>query len=172
MACSGSNAKVGISACLLGRKVRYDGGHKRQAWLAATLGKVVTWVPICPEKECGLGVPRDPMRLTGNPACPRLVVIRTGRDVTPRMRRWVLRRLKKLANQKLCGFVFKCKSPSCGVGNVRIFDKTGNPVARGVGLFACAFQRRFPDVPVTDEQCLRDPKWRRAFLARIGVGDE
>jgi len=159
--------KVGISACLLGCGVRYDGGNKRQAWLVRALGKAVTFIPVCPELECGLGVPREPMRLTGNPASPRLVVIRTGKDVTAQMRRWMRRRLDELEGQNPCGFVFKSKSPSCGVRDVGIFDKRGKPLAKGAGLFARAFRCRFAGAPVADEQRLQDAKKRRAFINRV-----
>lgn len=158
---------IGISACLLGRKVRYDGGTKRQVHLVNTLGKAVIWVPICPETECGLGMPREPMRLTGSPASPRLRVIGSGRDVTARMRRWIWRRLNALEAESLCGFVFKSKSPSCGIRNVWVFNNTGKSIASGAGVFARAFRRRFPNVPVTDEQKLLDAKMRRLFLTRV-----
>ena len=158
---------IGISACLLGRCVRYDGGHKRQAWLVKTLEQHADLLSVCPEMECGLGVPREPMGLTGGSVDPRLVVIRTGKDVTAQMRRWMLRRLKELEHDKICGFVFKSKSPSCGLARVRVFSWTCKPVRRGAGLFARAFRSRFPGTPVADEQALRDPKRWRAFIRRI-----
>ena len=99
--------RLGISSCLLGERVRYDGGHKHDAYLTDTLGPCVEWVPVCPEVECGLPVPREAMRLEGDPASPRLVVIRTRVDHTERMRAWAQRRVEELAAEGLSGFVFK-----------------------------------------------------------------
>jgi uncharacterized protein YbbK (DUF523 family) len=158
---------IGISACLLGRKVRYDGGHKRQARLVQTLARQANLLPVCPETECGLGVPRAPMRLAGPSAAPRLVIIRTGQDVTSRMRRWLRRELAALCTAHLAGFVFKSKSPSCGLARVKIFDRNGKPMHRGAGLFARAVRARFPGLPVSDERKLADPRRRRAFLRRV-----
>ncbi len=159
--------RIGISACLLGQCVRYDGGHKRQTQLVKTLKKHVDLLSVCPEMECGLGVPREPMRLTGASAAPRLVTVCTAKDVTAQMRRWMVRRLKELKNKRLGGFVFKSKSPSCGVARVGIFSRTGKPGRRGAGLFVRAVRRRFPGMPVVDEQSLRDPKRCRVFINRV-----
>ena len=99
--------RVGISSCLLGQKVRYDGGHKRDRFLTDTLGRFVEWVPVCPEVECGLPTPRESMHLEGDPSSPRLITTRTRVDHTDRMRRWVGKRLKELEKEGLCGFIFK-----------------------------------------------------------------
>jgi len=104
--------RIGISACLLGEKVRYDGGHKWDRFITGTLGKYVDLVPVCPEVECGLGIPREAMRLAGDPHSPRLVTVRSGIDHTERMLTWARKRVAKLAKEELCGFIFKSDSPS------------------------------------------------------------
>ncbi|HLB25214.1 MAG TPA: DUF523 and DUF1722 domain-containing protein, partial [Nitrospirota bacterium] len=159
--------RLGISACLLGEKVRYDGSHKLDPFLAGTLGKYVEFVPVCPEAEAGLGVPRDPMRLEGDPADPRLVVTKTGQDMTARLRRWARGRVGGLEGEGLCGFIFKARSPSSGMGRVEVYPLTGAPVKAGAGIFARAFMERFPLLPVEDEGRLQDPKFRENFIERI-----
>lgn len=159
--------KLGISACLLGERVRYDGQHKLDPFLRDTLGRNVDYVPVCPEVECGLPVPRESMRLVGDPAAPRLVTVRTGQDLTARMLEWVGRRLDELAKEDLCGFIFKAKSPSSGMERVKIYTPEGNVAAYGSGLFAREFMRRFPLLPVEDEGRLHDPDLRENFIERI-----
>ncbi|MBF0496332.1 MAG: DUF523 domain-containing protein, partial [Deltaproteobacteria bacterium] len=106
--------KIGVSACLLGEQVRYDGGHRRNPFIADTLGQFVQFVPVCPEAECGFGVPRETMRLVGDPEAPRLVTTQTGQDHTNRMRAWTEHRVAELGGDDLSGFIFKSGSPSCG----------------------------------------------------------
>ncbi len=163
----GETIRVGVSACLLGEPVRYDGGHKRDAYVVETLGKFFEFVPVCPEVECGLGVPREPMRLVGDPAAPRLVTVKTGQDLTDRMRAWAARRVRELAAEDLRGFIFKAKSPSSGMARVKVYDAKGSPVPRGVGLFARAFMDAFPLLPVEDEGRLHDDRLRENFIERI-----
>ncbi len=148
----GGTPRVLVSACLLGENVRYDGGHKRDRFLAAALGRFVEYVPVCPEVECGLPVPREPMRLAGDRSSPRLVTIATGADHTARMARFTAARLRALARPGLCGYVCKSGSPSCGIR---------------AGLFTTAFAKRFPFVPAVEERDLRDPAAREAFVERI-----
>ena len=105
---------LGISTCLLGEKVRYDGGHALDGFLRDTLGAYVRYVPVCPEAECGFGIPREAMRLTGDPEHPRLITNRTGIDHTDRMAAWAEARVAKLENDDLCGFIFKSNSPRAG----------------------------------------------------------
>lgn len=163
-----SELRLGISACLLGEEVRYDGGHRLDPYLRDDLGRHVTYVPVCPELECGLGVPRESMRLVGDPARPRLIAIRTGRDLTDRMGAWAEARIAGLAAEDLCGFIFKSRSPSCGWRRVEVRGKGGGrPVKRGIGLFARAFLERFPTRPVEDEERLRDPRVREGFIERV-----
>jgi uncharacterized protein YbgA (DUF1722 family)/uncharacterized protein YbbK (DUF523 family) len=159
--------KLGISSCLLGEKVRYDGGHKLDHFLTDTLGVYVDWVPVCPEVESGLPVPREAMHLIGDPVAPRLVTIRSGVDHTNRMRQWANKKVKLLAAEDLCGFVFKSRSPSSGMRGVKIYSPEGMPVNTGSGIFAKAFQDRFPLLPVEDEGRLHDPALRENFIERI-----
>jgi len=164
-----SRPLVGISSCLLGNAVRYDGGHKLDRYLLGTMGACVRWVPVCPEVECGLSVPRESMRLVGAPASPRLVGTRSGVDHTERMLRWARRRCDELAQQRLCGFVFKSRSPSSGLRGIKVYDEKGNPSRRGEGMFAREFRRRFPGLPVEDEGRLNDPGLRENFIERVFV---
>jgi uncharacterized protein YbgA (DUF1722 family)/uncharacterized protein YbbK (DUF523 family) len=159
--------KIGISSCLLGEKVRYDGGHKLDHFLTNTLGAYIDWVPVCPEVESGMPVPREAMHLVGDPESPRLVTIRGGVDHTSRMRRWANKKIKVLASDNLCGFVFKSRSPSSGMRGVKIYSPEGKPVGTGSGIFAKAFQDRFPLLPVADEGRLHDPALRENFIERI-----
>lgn len=161
--------RLGISSCLLGENVRYNGGHKLDRYLHDTLGRFVEWVPVCPEVECGLGIPRESMRLVGDPANPRLITTKSGVDHTERMERWSTRRLEELAGQDLCGFVFKSASPSSGLKGVKVYDKKGSPSRRGVGLFARAFTERFALLPVEDDGRLNDPGIRENFIERVFV---
>ena len=159
--------RIGASACLLGERVRYDGGHTHDAYLTDTLGQCVQWVPVCPEVECGLPVPREAMRLEGDPASPRLVTIRTHVDQTERMLSWARRRVEEIAREDLCGFVFKANSPSCGRECIPVYDARGMVQESGVGLFARALVDRFPLLPVEDGLRLHDPALRENFIERI-----
>ena len=159
--------KLGISACLLGENVRYDGGHKLDLFLTETLGQYVEYVPVCPEVESGLPVPRESMRLEGDPDSSRLVTIRTKQDLTERMIQWARKRVAGLEKEGLCGFIFKCDSPSSGMERVRVYNEKGMPVKKGVGMFARIFIEHFPLLPVEDEGRLHDPKLRDNFIERI-----
>jgi len=159
--------RVGISTCLLGFKVRYDGGHKLDRFLKHTLGQFVDWVPVCPEQEAGFGVPREAFRLVGEVESPRLVTNRTGKDVTDRMLEWANKRLDELADESLCGYVFKSKSPSSGMERVKVYNDKGIPVKRGVGIFARAFKERFPNLPTEEEGRLHDMGLRENFIVRV-----
>ncbi len=163
--------RVGISSCLLGEKVRYDGGHKLDHFLADTLGRFVEYVPVCPEFEAGFGVPREALRLTGDPAEPRLVTQKTGKDLTDRMNRWVAGKLRELEAADLRGFIFKSGSPSSGMERVKVYDAKGNSRKSGAGLFAMAFMERFPLVPVEDEGRLHDIGLRENFIVRLFAFD-
>ncbi len=159
--------RLGVSACLLGQKVRYDGGHKLDRYLTETLGACVEWVPVCPEVECGLPVPRESLRLVGDPASPRLVTTRTREDMTERMLQWARKRVRELERERLCGFVFKAGSPSSGMERVRVYDSHGVPRKVGTGVFARAFMEHFPTLPVEEEGRLHDPALRENFIERI-----
>ncbi len=164
---SPTKIRLGVSACLLGQQVRYDGGHKWDRFLTDTLGKFVEFVPVCPEVECGLPVPREAMRLVGDPEAPRLVTTHTGRDLTDQMLTWARRRVQELAAADLQGFIFKSGSPSSGMERVRVYTDQGMPGKTGVGLFARAFRERFPLLPVEDEGRLHDPLLRENFIEAI-----
>ncbi|PKN75497.1 MAG: DUF1722 domain-containing protein [Candidatus Cloacimonetes bacterium HGW-Cloacimonetes-2] len=161
---------LGISTCLLGHKVRYDGGHKYDNWLVETLGKYVDYYPVCPEVECGLSVPREAMRLVGDAADPLLLTIKTGIDHTARMKDWASNKLEDLAKQDLCAFVFKSKSPSSGMERVKVYPAKGGAASKtGIGIFARAFMSAFPLLPVEEEGRLHDPILRENFIERIFV---
>jgi uncharacterized protein YbbK (DUF523 family) len=164
--------KIGISACLLGEFVRYDGGHKRDPVIIDALAPYVDWVSVCPEVEAGWPVPRDPFRLEGDPEAPRLVIIESGEDASARLRRWVEKRLRELEDEDLGGFVFKKGSPSCGIEGVEVFAGKGALPKTGRGIFAAAFMEHFPLRPVEEEGRLHDPVLRENFLERILAGKQ
>jgi uncharacterized protein YbgA (DUF1722 family)/uncharacterized protein YbbK (DUF523 family) len=159
--------KIGISACLLGEKVRWNGVGARDPFITDTLGKFVQWVPVCPEVECGLPIPREPLRLVGPVENPRLVTSRTGVDHTDRMQGWIRRRLPELEEADLGGFIFKKDSPSSGLMRVKVYNDSGMPEKKGAGMFARAFVQHFPRVPVEEEGRLNDPKLRETFIEQI-----
>lgn len=161
--------RLGISSCLLGNSVRYDGGHKLDRFLRDTLGRYVDFVPVCPEVECGMSVPREAMRLVGDEHAPRLVTIRSHEDKTEQMLAWAVKKNAWLAEQNLCGFIFKSKSPSSGMQGVKIYSEGGMPRQKGVGLFARTFMENFPLLPVEDDGRLHDPDLRENFIERIFV---
>lgn len=160
---------VGISSCLLGENVRYDGQHKLDHFLRDTLGPFVRWVPVCPEVEMGLPVPRESMRLVGTPDAPRLMTRKSGVDHTEGMLRWAGKRVGELAGEDLCGFVFKSRSPSSGMKSVKVYRPDGVPAGTSAGLFAGAFMDRFPLLPVEDDGRLHDPGLRENFIERVFV---
>jgi uncharacterized protein YbbK (DUF523 family) len=159
--------KIGISACLLGRNVRYNGGNKLDQYLIDTLGRIVTWVPICPEVESGLPVPREAMQLVADGPRARLVTIETKQDRTDDLIRWTDEKLKRLEQEDISGFVLKARSPSCGVRNAPLFSSSGDALGAGDGLFTRAVMNHFPSHPVEDEERLRDPGVRERFLRRL-----
>jgi uncharacterized protein YbgA (DUF1722 family)/uncharacterized protein YbbK (DUF523 family) len=159
--------RLGISRCLLGDEVRFDGGHKRDAFLTGIFGRYVEWVPVCPEVEAGLGTPREAMRLVGDPQRPRLIAIKSEKDHTEAVERMTADRLRSLKDLELSGYVFKKDSPSCGVERVRVFNRHGMPNRKGTGLFARAFMEQFPMVPVEEEGRLCDPVLRDNFIERV-----
>ncbi len=161
--------KLGISTCLLGENVRYDGGHKLDHYLKDTLGKYVDWMHVCPEVEYGLPIPREAMRLVGTPDSPRLLTIRTRKDHTDGMKQWAKKRLKELEREDLCGFIFKSKSPSSGYKGVKVYAESGMPSKKGTGIFAGAFLKHFPLVPVEDDGRLHDHQLRENFIERVFV---
>lgn len=158
---------LGISTCLLGENVRYDGGHQRDRYLTHTLSQYFDWRPVCPEVEYGLRIPREAMRLVGSPESPRLMTIKSKTDHTAGMQAWAASRLEQLAQEDLCGFIFKSKSPSSGMAAVKVYTDSGMPSKRGVGIFAKAFMDRFPLLPVEEDGRLHDPGLRENFIERV-----
>ena len=162
-----AKVRLGISTCLLGENVRYDGGHKRDRFIIETLGQFVEFVPVCPEVECGLPIPRESMHLAGDPESPRLVTTRTRIDHTERMVNWARKRVRELEKENLCGFVFKSNSPSSGMERVKIYEEHGRVQKIGVGMFARAFMDYFPLLPAEEDGRLHDIRLRENFIERI-----
>ncbi|MBS0155641.1 MAG: DUF523 and DUF1722 domain-containing protein [Nitrospira sp.] len=162
-----SPIRLGISRCLLGDEVRFDGGHKQDHFLTDVLGRYVEWVSVCPEVEAGLGIPREAMRLVGNPRQPRLITITSQQDHTAAMETMIEERLDALNKLNLSGFVFKRGSPSCGVERVRVYTPQGMPSHSGAGVFAKAFRDAFPLIPVEEEGRLCDSALRENFIERV-----
>ena len=159
--------RLGISRCLLGEEVRYDGSHNLDNFLTGVLGRHVEWVPVCPEIEAGLGIPREAMQLVGNPQNPRLVTINSKIDHTRALDMMTAKRIEELKSLDLSGYVFKKSSPSCGIARVRLYNEQGIPSRKGIGLFARAFMKQFPLTPVEEEGRLCDPTLRENFIERV-----
>ncbi len=160
--------RIGISSCLLGQEVRFDGGHKEDRFISRTLSNYFEYVPVCPEFEVGMGVPRESLRLVGDPESPRLITVRTKIDHTRDMHRFSAARVRELAVEHLDGYIFKKDSPSCGIERVRVYnEETGMAVRQGIGMFAREFMARFPLVPVEEEGRLSDPVLRENFIERV-----
>jgi uncharacterized protein YbgA (DUF1722 family)/uncharacterized protein YbbK (DUF523 family) len=159
--------RIGISACLIGREVRYDGGHKRSDFLVDIFGPFVEFVPVCPEVEIGLGVPRESLRLVREDESIRLVANKSGDDLTNSMQRYADRRTRALSGEDLSGYVLKKDSPSCGMERVRVYAGNGMPARDGRGLYADALIRRYPNLPVEEEGRLNDGRLRENFIERV-----
>ncbi len=159
--------QVGLSSCLLGHMVRFDGGHKKDRYLTDVLGAYFEWIPVCPELEAGMGVPRESVRLVGTAEAPSMVGTKSGDDWTERMNRFSEHRIRQLEELKLSGFIFKSDSPSCGMERVKVYSKSGMPAKNGRGLFADTFIKHFPLIPVEEEGRLNDAKLRDNFIVRV-----
>lgn len=162
--------RVGVSACLLGERVRYDGDHRRDRFLAERLGRRFAWVLVCPETEAGFGVPRETLRLVGDASAPRMMGTETGRDRTAEMQSWAVATMESLDLLGLCGFVLKRGSPSCGPAGVKLFatsDQGEEPRAIATGLFARILRDRYPGLPLADEEMLADRRVAAGFLRRV-----
>jgi len=161
--------RIGISSCLLGREVRYDGGHKHDRFLTDTMGQYFDWVPVCPEVEIGLGIPRPTLRLERHGDDIRMVMPKTAQDHTEAMRKYAVRRVNALAKEDLSGYVLKSRSPSCGMERVKVYPKDGDGGGSktGVGLFAEVLMNRFPNLPVEEEGRLNDPRIRENWITRV-----
>ena len=159
--------RLGISRCLLGDAVRYDGGHKYDRVLVKMLEPHVEWIPVCPEVEAGFGTPRESMHLVDDLEQPRFITISSNKDQTDHMSQYAKKRVRDLQALNLSGYVFKKDSPSCGIRHVHILNRNGKRLGTGKGLFANAFQQRFPLTPIEEEAHLHDPGRREHFLERV-----
>lgn len=160
--------RVGISRCLLGEHVRFDGGHKHDPYLTGTLGRHFHWVPVCPEVDIGLGIPRESIRLVDEgDGVMRLKGVRSQADVTARMQSYCRSKMQELEGEDLHGFILKKDSPSCGMERVRVYAGGGAPLRKGSGMFAKALMQHFPLLPVEEEGRLQDPGLRENFLERV-----
>ncbi|MEK6196131.1 MAG: DUF523 domain-containing protein, partial [Deltaproteobacteria bacterium] len=154
------NFRIGISSCILGNPVRWNAGHKQDKYLINPLGQFVEYVPVCPEVEVGLGVPRESMRLVGDSESPRLITFKSKTDHTDKMVRWARTRVIELEKENLCGFIFKSDSPSSGMIRVKVYNDKGMPHKVGIGIFAREFMNQFPLIPVEDDGRLNNPQIR------------
>ena len=159
--------RLGVSSCLLGNEVRFDGGHKRDRFVTDLLGEFVEWVPVCPEVEVGMEIPRPTLRLVGDVDDVRMVEIKSGRDHTQSMKRYSAKRVRALRGLDLHGYVLKSNSPSCGMTRVKVYGHKGMPTRQGRGLYASSLMEAYPNLPVEDEGRLNDSKLRENFIERV-----
>lgn len=162
-----SSIRIGVSSCLLGNPVRYDGGHKHNRYITDVLSDYFEFVPVCPEVECGLPVPREPMRLVGEIESPKLITIRNKVDLTEKMLSYCDNKVLELEQEDLCGFIFKKDSPSSGLHRVKVYHSEQKSVRKGRGLFAASLVRHLPLLPVEDEGRLQDARLRENFIERV-----
>jgi len=167
MAAEETRVRIGISSCLLGERVRFDGGHKKDEFLTSHFGRYVEWVPLCPELEIGLGVPRESLRLVSDGKDVRLVAPRSGLDHTVRMNSWTFAQARRLAEKQLCGYVLKRSSPSCGLERVKVYGDSGIPNRDGRGLFAAGLVDHLPNLPIEEEGRLNDARLRENFVSQV-----
>ncbi|MCB9555565.1 MAG: DUF523 and DUF1722 domain-containing protein [Deltaproteobacteria bacterium] len=160
--------RIGVSACILGELVRFDGQHKLDRFVRDTLGQYVEFVPVCPEVELGLGVPRETVRLEDDGTTVRMIAPKSGTDHTASMSSFARRRVAELEELGLCGYVLQKGSPSCGMERVRIYPSSGGPPRRnGRGLFAQTLSELLPDLPMEEDGRLNDIRLRENFIERI-----
>ena len=180
-----SKPRIGISSCLLGNKVRHDGGHRLEPFVTQTLGRHVEWVPVCPELEVGMGVPRETVRLVGSPSNPKMIADKSGKDWTGKMQSYAVKRVRRLEEMNISGYILKKNSPSCGMERVRVYPEPprgvkdrystgyrvygpkGIPNKRGRGLFAQTLMTKLPLLPVEEEGRLYNPWLRENFIERV-----
>jgi uncharacterized protein YbgA (DUF1722 family)/uncharacterized protein YbbK (DUF523 family) len=159
--------RLGVSSCLLGNEVRFDGGHKRDRFVTDLLGQFVDWVPVCPEVEVGMGTPRPALRLVRDQDFVRMIEIKSGLDHTRSMEKYSSQRVRGLGALDLSGYILKNNSPSCGMSRVKVYGKASMPKKDGIGLFAEALLKAYPSLPVEDEGRLNDAKLRENFIERV-----
>ena len=157
---------IGISSCLLGQKVRYDGTAKRDRWIVEQLGRFVDYQPVCPEMAIGLGAPRPPIRLVASATQPRVVGVEDPSiDVTDRLEGFALETAAQLG--AISGYVFMSKSPSCGMGRVKLYNVGGHAEKKGIGAYARVIMHSLPNLPCEEEGRLNDPMLRENFVNRV-----
>ena len=161
--------RIAISQCLLGKNVRYDGGHKLDRYLVGSYSAYFEWVSFCPEAESGMGIPREAMRLEGDPKAPRLMTRNSRIDKTEQLLTWTLPRVQQMANENLCGVIFKKGSPSCGLYGMKPLTDKGMPGESGPGLFAREVVKQHPYLPMEEEGRLQDPTLREIFVEKVFV---
>ncbi len=162
--------KIGISSCLLGNEVRYNGNHASDPFVINTFAPYVDFIEVCPEVECGMPIPRETIDLYGEIDNPRLISNGAKIDFTMQMQKWVQKRLKELAHENLYAYIFKKNSPSCGLYDIRVYpDSEKSPLKAGVGMFSRAFLEHFPTIPAEDEERLHDPDSREHFIEKIFI---
>ena len=159
--------KIAISACLMGAEVRFKGGHQESRLCSRTLTDYFEFVTVCPEVAIGLGIPRQPIRLVGDPEHPQAVgTVQPELNVTAPLAAYGERMADELDD--ICGYIFMQKSPSCGLDRVKVYHANGAPVdGGGRGIYAQAFCARHPDLPVEEDGRLNDPVLRENFLTRV-----
>lgn len=159
---------IGVSRCLLGERVRYDGGARYEPYIIESLESIADLMGLCPEVECGMPIPREPAEIGGTPLSPAFICVHTGRNLTSLLMPWVRQRLELFAREPVHGMVLKSNSPSCAAVTPKpVFLPNGNTAGRSFGLFARAFRQRFPWVPVADEVSLADPLVLEEFVERV-----
>lgn len=163
---SHSRPRLAVSSCLLGQAVRYDGRHKRHKWLVDTLGRCVDFEPLCPEVSIGLGIPREPVQLTGDPEHPRIrAVSHPDRDITADLQAEGYAVAATLGG--VSGYVFKSRSPSCGLFHVDVLTESGRTVHSGKGVYARIIEKACPCLPLEEETRLDDAALRENFVNRL-----
>jgi uncharacterized protein YbbK (DUF523 family) len=158
---------IAVSACLLGVPVRYDGGHKKNPLLTSALTQAIQWIPFCPEHECGLGTPREPMQWQGDPRQPRLCTIHTQRDHTQQLWQWCQRQVHLQCRLSLAGWLLKSRSPACGLSGVTLWDSHTQHRVAHLGLFPRLLLATHPQALVAEGDLLQDEAALHAFLQRL-----
>lgn len=161
--------KIAVSACLMGAEVRYNGGHKQSQLCSRTLTDYFDCIAVCPEVAIGLGIPREPIRLVGDPQHPQAVgTVHHQLNVTQTLADYAAKMASELHD--ICGYIFMQKSPSCGLHRVKVYGDNGMPIDHGGrGIYAQAFCALHPDLPVEEDGRLNDPVLRENFLTRVFV---
>lgn len=161
--------KVGISSCLLGKNVRYNGSHKLDYYIKDILGEYVDFIPVCPEVEAGFGVPREAVHLRETPEGIRMITEKSDKDLTEGMHKWSEQKLKQISSLELSGYILKSKSPSCGIFRTRVYRDEKGPSLNGRGLYAEALIQKFPDLLVEEEGRLHNPEIRENFIKMLFI---